>query len=522
MNLINDLLQAGIITTDDALLLTKKLSASQNHIDILNVLRSFLLKKIVPDFKDGGFHVTLYNPDETEALLGTDNMEHNKLLNVLISKKLVGDAVFQKLKTRNIPNTIGGYIALLHTAAELEAYDINFALEQQLAFAKTLLGERKPFLYNGILNDEQFDQLNADIKSEKLDTYLDFFNYSYCCKAVNIEESAAEHLVIDILIPALNKLIYDGFKIQSIGIEQSLNTGHPAYNSEMVVLTLYTGARKYKHSYTCMVNARVKKISNWQLIENILILINDILADFAAPYRFTAITNEHHPLLFPARDDRYMICRLDREQQHVLEFYNMQRLSLFNQPQLNFQKVLSYKHIEYLIYHFKACGLLNHLSNHVIEKTTASLHEKTYQNADQLLAAFPGTAATATRYQIPNHLPYLQILEAFNNMAGGVLTFTDIEDNTPTIASIGDEIGYEVNFYCNGVRHSVTCQYHYGEFDERVLYYISSEILNANFQNLILINLVLKGIDHHAYRLITCTQQEYLEQANIQLGWRRF
>ncbi len=522
MNLINDLQQAGVITANDALELKTILPQNISGGKILALLYEFMLEKAVPNRYGGGFTVTIYNEDTEIKKLALKAEKPNILLLILLSHRLITDKIYQTLHQRDISDTADGYLTILYLASELTTYAENFTLENQLTFAQTLLGERKPILYNGILNDEQFNQLNADIQSGKLDTYLDFFNYSYCCKALNIQEADNERRVIDTLIPALNRLIFDGFKIQSIGIEQSLNTGHPAYNSEMVVLTLYTGARKYKHSYTCMVNARVKKISNRQLIENILILINDILADFAAPYRFTAITNEHHPLLFPARDDRYMICRLDREQQHVLEFYNMQRLSLFNQPQLNFQKVLSYKHIEYLIYHFKACGLLNHLSNHVIEKTTASLHEKTYQNADQLLAAFPGTAATATRYQIPNHLPYLQILEAFNNMAGGVLTFTDIDDNTPTTASIGDEIGYEVNFYCNGVRHSVTCQYHYGEFDERVLYYISSEILNANFPNLILINLVLKGIDHHAYRLITRTQQEYLEQANIQLGWRRF
>ncbi|WP_342644508.1 hypothetical protein [Mucilaginibacter sp. CSA2-8R] len=522
MNLINDLMQAGVITADDAQQLVKHLQREASNSKILATLYTFMLDKAFPEQSKGGFRVTLYKEDPNLKKKDINVDKPNILLLILLSHQIITDEVYKKLHKHAIPDTADGNVIILHLAGELTAYAENFTIEQQLAFANTLLGERKPILYNGILNEEQFEQLKADIYSAELDTYLDFFNYSYCCTGLRMQESDTERQVIDVVTPALNKLIYDSFSIRSIEIEQGDFNGHPTYDNHLIKILLDTGVRKYKRSYTCTLNTNINKISNNQLVENILLLVNDVLADFAAPYRFTVVTNKHHPLLFPTHDDRYMLCRLDRQQQYVLDFYNLQRLSLFSQPRPNFNEVLSYRHIEYLIYHFNACGLLNHLSKKVVDDVTDGLHKKTYQNADQLLAAFPGTSVTVTRYPIPNHPPYAQILQAFSAMAGGAITFTDIEDNTPTTASLEDEITYEVNFQCNGVRHSVECQYYYGEFNETVLHYISRKILNADFPDLILQGLIFDGIDNDAYTLVARKQQVYLLQANISLGISRF
>jgi hypothetical protein len=522
MNLINDLFDAGIITADDAQLLTAQLPAGAGGSTLLTVLHSFLLDKAFADCPKGSFTVTLYNTDNDTKISDTDVAKTNNLLDILYAHQIINKQVYQKLLAYAVADTPEGYITILHLAQKLTAYSENFTIEQQLAFADILLGERKPMLYNGILNEDQFKILKDDIQSGKLNTYLDFFNYSYCCHSISIQEAVADCQVIKLMMPVLNEMIYDSFSIKNIIVKETKNNGHPTFDDRQVKLLLDISTRKYEHSFTCTRNARSNKISNRKLVENILLLINDILTEFAAPYRFTAITNRHKPQIFPAYDDRYVFCRLSMQQLSILDFYTLQQRSLFNQPLPVFQEVLSYRRIEYIIYHFRARGLLDHLSEQVIYEVVANLQESTYQNADHLLAKFPDTVTVVGRYVTPNQPPYLQILPALGAMSNGLLNFTDIEDHTPTSASVGDELEYNVSFRCNNIHHTVKCQYYYGEFDESVLFYLSNEILKQHYPDLILLNLIFKGINHNAYKLIRRKQLDYLALANIKLGITRF
>jgi hypothetical protein len=522
MNLINDLLDAGVITADDAQLLTAQLPPSAAGSTLLTVLHSFLLDKAFPDRLGGSFTVTLCRTHNNTKVSNTDTAKTNLLLDILHSHKIIHKQVYQKLLAHAVPDTREGYITILHLACKLTAYFENFTIAQQLAFANILLGERKPMFNNGILNENQFQNLKDDIQSGKLNTYLDFFDYSYCCHSISIQDEILERQVTDLLMPVLNEMIYDSFSIKNIVVEETENNGHPTYDDRQVRIAIDISTRTYEHSFTCTRNARSNKISNRELVENMLLLINDILADFAAPYRFTAITSRHNPQNFPAQNDRYVICRLSMQQLSIFDFYTLQQRSLFNQPRTVFQDVLSYRRIEYVIHHFRACGLFDHLGEQIINEVITNLQESTYQNADQLLAKFPDTVAVVCRYATPNQPPYLQILPALGAMSNGLLDFTDIEDHTPTTASVEDELEYNVSFRCNNIHHTVNCQYYYGEFDESVLFYLSNEILKRHYPDLILLNVIFKGINHNAFKLIMSKQLEYLAQANIQLGIRRF
>jgi hypothetical protein len=521
MNLINDLLDAGVITADDAQLLTAQLPASAGGTTLLTVLHSFLLDKAFSDRPRGSFTVTLYSTDNNTKVSNTDTANTNLVLGILHSHQIINKQVYQKLLVYAIPDTPEGYITTLHLAHKLTAYSENFTIEQQLAFADILLGERKPMFNNGILDENQFQNLKDDIQSGELNTYLDSFDYSYCCHSISIQDEIADRQVTDLLMPVLNKMIYDSFSINNIIVKETENNGHPTYDNRQVELLLDISTRTYEHSFTCTRNARTNKISNRQLVENILLLINDILADFAAPYRFTAITNRHNHEILSAQNDRYVICRLSMQQLLIVDFYTLQQRSLFNQPLPVFQEVQSYRRIEYVIFHFRTCGLFDHLNEKVINEVVANLQESTYQNADQLLAKFPDTVTVVGRY-VTNQPPYQQILPALGDMSNGLLEFTDIEDHTPTTASVENGLDYNVSFLCNTIHHTVKCQYYYGEFDESVLIYLSNEILKKHYPELILLNLIFKGINHNAYKLITRKQLEYLAQAHIQLGISRF
>jgi hypothetical protein len=210
------------------------------------------------------------------------------------------------------------------------------------------------------------------------------------------------------------------------------------------------------------------------------------------------------------------------QQTSITDFYMLQKHSLFNQPYLIIRDVLSYRQIEYMIYHFKACGLLDHLNEHVMGEVVSGLQENTYANADELLAAFPDTIALVDRYSKPNHPPFSQILTKLAYISRGVLNFSNIEDGTPTIEAIEHQETYQVSFNCNDARHSIKCEYAYGELYEGVMFYLSNEILRKSYPELSLLHLSIKGVNQYAYTVINQKQLKYLTQANITLGAMRY
>ena len=152
MNLINDLLKAGIINADDARLLTAQLPTNAGGSTLLTVLHSFFLDKAFPDRPTGGFAVTLYNTGNNTKIANTNIAKTNFLREILHAHQIISKQVYQKLLAHDVHNTPEGYITVLHLAQKLTAYFEDFTIEQQLAFADTLLGERKPMFYSGILN----------------------------------------------------------------------------------------------------------------------------------------------------------------------------------------------------------------------------------------------------------------------------------------------------------------------------------------------------------------------------------
>lgn len=511
-NLIADLQNAGIIHADFAEQLRTELSADVSSDTLLYKLLSQFSGKAYPQNDDDGFTVTLYQ----EELSYSD--QPNKLLDILFLHQVIDNRIYERLKARTIPNTPGGNTIILHQAGELIFYYKSFTTEQQLAFAATLFGHRKPVDYSGILQQEDYDKLKADILLGKLSSYLDFFDYSYNCRRLQVSQNLTAQQVLDLAMPLLNKLLYNSFSIKNITISEHEYHGHPSYEDRLVTLTLDTGFQHHRYSYTCMRNTQNRQIRNQQVLEHLLLFMNDLLADFAAPHRFTAITSLMRSNLFPGQEDDVVICSLVRQQQSVFDFYDLRRHSLFNQPLLTFRDVLSYRRIEYITHHFKTCGILDHLDEHEISEVISSLQEKTYENADQLLSAFPGTTTVVNRYPTPNQPPYLQLLPALGAMSNGLLNFTDIEDHTPTTALIGYEGNYTIRFKCNGIQHQFENQHYYGEFNQGVLFYLGREILHTGFPEFVLLRIIIRGIEQEAYSLVSRKQLDYLADAKIELG----
>jgi hypothetical protein len=324
------------------------------------------------------------------------------------------------------------------------------------------------------------------------------------------------------LTKILNKLMYDSFSIADLTFREQDFNGHPSYDNRQITLTLNTQVRLYSRKYTYSQNGQHNKSDIGQLIENVLLLTNDVLADYAALYRFTKVTSHLHPDLFQAQEGRYAICRVQVQNMPAFDFYTMRRRSLFYSPQPVFWERLSYRRIEYLIHHFRNCGLLDHLNEQIIQESVAQIQNHTYGNADELLAVFPGATAVVNINDPTLQPPHMQLLTALDVISKGIISFTDIEDNTPINAAVEDGISYNIEFACNGIQHSVKCQYYHNQFDESVLFYICQQILKQSHPDLVLLSLTSQDANQHVYTVINRKQKEHLKKANINLGIQRF
>lgn len=527
MSLINDLSNAGIIEQPEAVELNKKIGKSgSDSIAILRMLYSFFMQKVTGDSEVGSLYVSVGSGEDPVDVANHYNKEnHSKFLEILYAKGLVPEIVYQKLKMLPHTENQTGYLALLHLTLELISFYQSFTIENQLAFVALLEG-KKPFYRNSLLDSQKKNKLISNIKAGKLDNYLDFFGYCYASRFIDIAGFRdKERALLKEAVKILNQLCYSAFTITEINTYDEDFAGEPSYHNKQAAVVICMGNMEHRYIYTFWQNENNNQSENklHALLENLLLQTNQLLADFNATYRLTGITNYISEILFPNNRTKYAICRFNQENINILDFYDMEKRFLINRPTPLFIRYpLSYRHIEYAIYHIKKCGLLTHIMNEEYDHILTKLYQSTYDVIADLLAIFPNTVVVVKRTVSSGQKPYLDFLLALNEVSRGVLNFTEIKDGIPESFTLESELTFQVSFKCNSEYHEVECRLGGKEFSDNIVYYIITEIIRKKYTGYLLKQLINSKHTEDVYIFVTSQQYKYLQNMKLMQTIDRF
>jgi hypothetical protein len=520
MSLINDLSNAGIIEKQEAIELNKKIGEKDlESKDILEILYRYFMQKISGGSEFGSIYVSVGPLEKRDKENHHDsNNEHSELLEILYNKNIIPEIVYQKIKPFPYKADQSSYFLILHLSMKLMSFNRSFTIENQLAFA-TLLGGKSPYGGDSMLNANEKKKLIQDIKAKKLDTYLDFFKYCYGCRIVNLlSYRGKERNLLKEVVKKLNQLCYSAFTITEITSYDEDFTGEPSYDNKQTTIVVNTGAREHRYTYTFFQNEDKNQNNNKLnlLLENLLLMANQLLAGFNATYRLSGITNQLIEGLFPNSRAEFAICRFEPENSNIFDSDEMRKRFLLNRPfPLFIRFPLSYLHIEYVVYHFKKCGLLAHIDDERYEDILGKVYETTYDHVADLLAIFPVTVAATNRKVSAGKKPYKEFLLTLNQISHGVLNFTDIYDGTPEDFTYETEVIFKVSFKCNGEYHEIDCDLIGKEFNDNLVYYIINEIVRKKYTGYRLLQLINGKHEYDTYLFVSNQQSEYLKSMKL-------
>jgi hypothetical protein len=526
IGLTEDLTSAGIIDHSDAAELQSRIG--NNDIfgeNLLKILYFFFENKVVTRPKNGGFFFsinTLENYDP--AAIKEDTTPYIRFLDILLHYNIISETIYAKLGTFPLPGNKHTYLGLLYLAVELQSFYQNFTVEKQNQFAATLAGTNE-FGRDGMLDHRKKKALQKAINAGQLHTYLDFFKYCFCCKLVDLTKyRAKQQKLLKTIKDIINDLCYESFTIADISVKESVFNGEPTHHNRIFDLRIDLGFRAYDFKYTFSVGGKENPdLSNMHLLENLLVSINKILADFACSYRFTSVTCTLNAQLFPGSRTTYAVCRVDEVNKKIFESDELNNRSLFARPlHILFGPPLSYTHIQYALYHFENCGIFAHLSNAQLNTAKQDLYHKTYEHIADLLVMIPGTIAIVNQDIPSGSKPYLNFLTMLNEISHGVLNFTEINDETPAEFEYETEAKFKISFKCNNEYHELECNLSYKNFDYGIVHYVVNDIIRKRFASYHLTQMIggTYGTDYFIF--MTTAQSEYLEKMKLRAAIDRF
>ena len=518
MDLINDLRNAKIITDREATRITSFLNKAPRQHPLLpfEALYYFFLNR---DSEEINTNVGIVIVPDESVLVSSDKQNSNEsiaFLEILLRYKLISNDVHHKLDER-LKHCILSEFHILHLANELIKLKASFTIEKQLEFADTLTQKYSYGLVSGLLNPDELEKLQTDIKEGKLQVYFDFFKYTRYCSIIDLLHypEGYKELLAD-LTEIVNGLIYTVFKIKEVTFSVGEFSGVPIHHSKKWTININTGEQVHTYDHTDFHIPENRRSYNQILVQNILKSINILLADFNCSYRFTSLISKLTGLLFPEHYQKLFICRIDRENQQLFQFYRMDDLFLYNTPVPNFQLPISYKHIAYAMHHFKESGIFSSLSETELNTRITGIYQKTYYLATDILAFFPEIVITVITEPSPDKKPYRDLLESLNRISNGILNFSNIEDGFPNYdpETYFAEHDFKVSFVTDNKQYTFTCNYLEMGSNNPVIYGIM-EIISQRYFNYQLIRLPTSRIYHDLYLFAQKNAISYLESAKV-------
>lgn len=518
MDLINDLKSAKIITDNEASRISNFLNkeAHQHPLLPLEVLYYFFLNR---DSEEINTNVGIVVVADESAPLSSDEQNSKEIiafLEILLKYELINGEVHHKLN-EVLKHSILNEFYILHLANELIKLQETFTTEKQLEFAETLTQKYSNYAVIGILDPEEKNRLQADIKESKVQSYFDFFKYSRFCTILDLSQYRDGHeKLLTELTKVINRLTYTIFKIEEITFRTSDFSGVPIHHAKKWGINIYTGEEIHQFEYPVILIPENKSRHDQALVQNILQAVNTLLADFNCNYRFTSIISQLPGILFPDYNHKHIICRVDRENHHIFDFCNMEKRLLYNSPQLNFQFPISYKHIAYAIHHFKESGLFSIFTTEELNSHIVNIYQESYYLATDILTSFPEIAITVITEPPPSKKPYKEFLESLNRISKGMLNFSNIEDGFPDYdpETYFNPHEFNVSFEIDNKQHVFTCNYLEMGLHNPIISGIK-EIVNQKYTDHQLIRLPSRQLYHDLYLFSSKETISYLESNKL-------
>ncbi|ETZ20085.1 hypothetical protein [Pedobacter sp. V48] len=521
MDLINDLKSAKIITDNEGARISNFLNkqTTQHPLSPLNTLYYFFLNR---DSEEINTNVGIVVVAEESAPLSSDEQNSKEViafLEILLKYELIDGDINRKLH-EVLKHSILNEFYILHLANELLKLQETFTTENQLEFAQTLNQSFSNHLIAGMLDHEEQQRLQADITENKVQSYFDFFKYSRFCKILDLLQypDGHEKLLAD-LTEIINTLTYTIFKIEEITFSTSDFSGIPVHHPKKWTININTGEEIHQFEYSVIFISEIPELKrgyDQTLVKNILQSVNSLLADFNCSYRFTSLISKLPGLLFPEHNHKLIICRVDRENYQIFDFCNLEKRFLYNDPSLNFQLPLSYKHIAYTIHHFKESGIFSNLSEAEVTKHFADVYKKKHHIPAEILTDFPELVIPVITDPLPGKKPYKEFLENLNRISKGILNFSNIEDEFPNyeLEAYYSPGEFKVSFEIDEERHEFICNYLEMGFNNPVIYKVI-EIISQNYPDYQLIRVPTSRIYHNLYLFTQKESVSYLESIRL-------
>lgn len=518
MTLPNALKNSGILSPQEAEELNSLLlRRGINNQDALPILRQFFDQKFMARSTPEGQSMVIFS-------ISSDAVQKEveaPLLDVLYSEGVIEKQVHDRIRELLSKANEFNNLYILSASSELTKYYKSFTMESQLEFAILLRGNDMAGR-DAMLSVEEYKSLSAEIKANKIDSYLDILKRCYCCRAVDLSGSPDEWL--NRYKQVLNDLIYSTFYIVDISYRDEGLPEMVAYGNRKGILSISTGVKEYQHEFIVYDTDRNLQGNVNPILENLLDAVNHILAGFNCNYRFTGVFNRRNHLLSPNSSNDYVVCRYTQQQLPIFDVQAMEGRLLLNRPHVdgNFRLPMSYAHIEYAIYHVRECGLLAHLSEDQIEDSLGRFYEDTYTEVGDLLTIFPDTIAEVRGEVGSAEQPNRDFLLALNRISHGLLHFEDIVDGIPQNIDYGTEEDYQVSFTCNGKSHRLECNQISREFGQEIVYYVIREIILKTLPDHELISLYNWRVNVETFLFATKAQGNYLKERNLKHTNGRF
>lgn len=518
MDLINDLKSAKIITDNEASRISNFLNKQtrQHPLLPLEALYYFFLNR---DSEEINTNVGIVIVADESAPLSSDEQNSKEIiafLEILLKYELIDGEVHHKLNEL-LKHSILNEFYILHLANELIKLQETFTPEKQLEFAETLTQKYSNYAVTGILDPEEKNRLQADIKESKVKSYFDFFRHSKFCEILDLAQYQEGHekLLAD-LTEILNRLTYTIFKIEEVTFSTNDFSGIPFHHSKKWTININTGEQVHQFDYPVIYISENKPGYDQALVQNILKAVNTLLADFNCSYRFTSLISKLSGLLFPENNRKLIICRVERENYQIFDFSSRDEKFLYNDPRLNFQLPISYKHIAYAIHHFKESGIFSILSSEELNKRISNIYQKSYYLAADILASFPEIAITVITEPPPGKKPYKKFLESLNRISKRILNFSNIQDGFPDYdpETYFNKHEFEVSFEIDNKQHAFTCNYLEMGFHNPIIHGIQ-EMINQKYPDYQLIRLPSSRMYHDLYLFLSKQTVSYLESKKL-------
>ncbi len=526
MQLIRDLIESGVIREEDEKSLKDLLEEGERHKNSgLGVLCQFIESKAFPERRAGATFYSLKFDGEDGIITSEEDAKMQlKFLGLLLSHELISSVVYEKLKHLPFKNDAISYFFHLHLACELRSFYNSFQEAKQLKFLELLSGDDVSFS-DTIISDNGKKDLLKLIKNGETESYLDFFDHSYCCKKINLLDK--KHNSAKKLRTALYKifdvLCYGSFKILDLSLIDEGIIKNFEEKERKYTIVFDTGVRKHSFSFRMNVLNTNSIYELREILRNGLKFLNTILAEYHAPYHILGIESSQNKIFFKQLDGVVAICRISTSQRTIFNPVRLQAKFLYSLNHISFhERLLSYRHIEYAIFHFKTAGLLSHLNDQQIDEISREIYQNTYGTIGELLAVFPHTIASINENISPGQKPYQDFLLQLNEISHGVLNFTEIDDGTPQYFTPENPMDFTVTFKCDNQTHEFQFSTEGSYFSNEIVFAIVTNIIRKDYPNYRLIEMLASEYQVEHYLFVSKEQDDYLKKMNLREARDRF